>query len=223
MLTRRRGLQAAGGVLITAALLLFGQAGYIHAKAWLAQALLERAWAQRLDGAALATAQPWPWADTAPVARLRVPRLGIDRIVLAGASGRTLAFGPAHLDGTAAPGGAGHSIVTGHRDTHFAFLRNLLAGDVIDVQTPDGVWRAYRVTGSEILDASAARYDPSPRHDALTLVTCYPFDAIAPGGPLRYAVSGEVIARSAVRPAVSPVRNGPPARHAANGGTGRPG
>jgi sortase A len=212
--TRRRLLRAGGALFCAAGLALAGAASAIHAKAWLVQALLERAWAQRLDGAAAADARPWGWADTAPVARLQAPRLGVDRIVLAGASGRTLAFGPGHLDGTAAPGETGNSIVTGHRDTHFAFLRDLVPGDALRVQSPDGVWHDFRVSGTQVLDARTARFDPAAGRPALTLVTCFPFDAVAPGGPLRYAVFGE-----AVTPAA---RTAPPARHAANNGTGRP-
>ena len=214
-MTRRRLLRTGGVLLCAAGIALAGEAGYIHAKAWLAQVLLERAWAQRLDGAAPAEARPWSWADTAPVARLQAPRLGVDRIVLAGASGRTLAFGPGHLDGTAAPGETGNSILSGHRDTHFAFLRHLVAGDALRVQAPDGQWHEFRVSGTQVLDARSARFDPAFGRAVLTLVTCYPFDTVAPGGPLRYAVFGE-----AVMPAATAA---PPARHAGQSGTGRPG
>ena len=208
-----------GGVLFCIAGLGFcAGAGYIHAKAWLAQLLLDDAWAQRLDGADRHAARPWPWADTAPVARLVVPRLGIERIILSGASGRTLAFGPAHLDGTTRPGAPGNSVISGHRDTHFAFLQRLEAGDKLHLQGLDGAWRRYRVIGHEVLDARHARLDPAAGRHVLTLVTCYPFDAVEPGGPLRYAVFAE-----AETPAVTDVRSARQARHAARGGTGRPG
>ena len=62
-----------------------GQGSYIHAKAMVAQLLLESAWTETLSGNK--EVKPWPWADTWPVARLRAPTLGISRIVLAGASG----------------------------------------------------------------------------------------------------------------------------------------
>lgn len=54
---------------------------YIPAKAWLAQQLLENAWA---NSHATQAVKPWPWADTWPVARLGVPGLGISQIVLEG-------------------------------------------------------------------------------------------------------------------------------------------
>ena len=171
-----------------------GAGGYIHAKAWLAQVLLSQAWADTTqegagkDEAGAEPRKPWPWADTGPVARLRVPDLGVDQIVLAGASGRTLAFGPGHLGQTAAPGDAGHSVISGHRDTHFAFLRDLAPAMKLQVQRPDGAWRNYRVRGSEVVDSRRARLTLATDRPALTLVTCWPFDTAEPGGPLRYAV-----------------------------------
>ena len=72
-----------------------GLGAWIHAKAMLAQSLLETAWSETLRTGK--EVKPWPWADTWPVARLTVPRLGIRRIVLAGASGSSLAFGPGHF------------------------------------------------------------------------------------------------------------------------------
>jgi len=164
-----------------------GGAVHIQAKAWLAQALLQRAWAATLDGGT--TARPWPWADTWPVARLAVPDTDIDQIVLAGASGRILAFGPGHVAGSAHPGMRGHSILGGHRDTHFAFLADLQPGMELRLQAPDGAWRRYEVLTSEVVDSRHARLMPYEGRSVLSLVTCFPFDAIQPGGPLRYVVS----------------------------------
>ena len=62
---------------------------------------------------------------------------------------------------------------------------------VLQVQRRDGQWQAYRVRGSEVIDARHARLSAATERPALTLVTCYPFDAIAPGGPLRYLVFTE--------------------------------
>jgi sortase A len=105
---------------------------WIPAKAWLAQQLIERAWAEAM--ASGKPAPPWPWADTTPVARLVVPSLGVDEIVLEHATGRSLAFGPGHLDGSAMPGDAGLAIVSGHRDTSFRFLADLKIGADVRLQ-----------------------------------------------------------------------------------------
>src|SRR5262249_34847197 len=82
----------ASGLLLLAAAVLFGHGAWIYAKASLAQILLRRAWAKTVDSGR--PAAPWPWADTWPIARLRAPGLRGDVIVLAGSSGRTLAFSP---------------------------------------------------------------------------------------------------------------------------------
>ena len=78
--------------------------------------------------------------------RLEAPDLGVRQIVLAGASGRTLAFGPGHMDGTAAPGASGHAVISGHRDTHFRFLQDLATGDALRVKLGSGAL-ATTVTG----------------------------------------------------------------------------
>lgn len=94
--------------LLIAGFILIGQGGWIHAKALLAQHLLDRAFTQTI--AAGTPAKPWPWADTWPVARIEATRLGESAIVLKGASGEALAFGPGHLDGTPQAGEAGTAV-----------------------------------------------------------------------------------------------------------------
>ena len=178
-------------MLIFAGLCLIASGGYLHAKGWLSQVLLERAWDQRLDGHSLGYAKPWPWADMAPLVRILVPRLGVNRIVLSNSSGMTLAFGPAHLSGTGLPGEVGHSVVTGHRDTHFRFLKELDLDDVIKVQKSDGTYVEFVVIGTNVFDARVAHFAEAEARKILTLVTCYPFDAVQNGSPLRYAVFAE--------------------------------
>ncbi len=165
--------------------LLFGQGLYIHAKAALAQVLLQKAWAETL--ATGTPTKPWPWADTWPVARISAPRLGDGAIVLSGGSGEALAFGPGHLTGTPPPGPHGTTVFAAHRDTHFAFLQHLKTGDRLDVTGADGVRRSYRVSHTRIVDAAASGIDPAEGGGRLALVTCYPFGAVAQGRQ-RYVV-----------------------------------
>ena len=164
-----------------------GEGSWIYAKARLAQFLLQRAWSRTLAGES--TVKPWPWADTWPVARLRVPSQGIDVIVLNGAYGRTLAFGPGYAESSSFPGSPGTTILTGHRDTHFEFLKRLKQDDEIVVETAAGSTQRYLVLDSQIVDDRTASIGLADREDQLVLVTCYPFDTIVPGGPLRYVVS----------------------------------
>ena len=174
----------AAGLLTLIALALALDASYLHAKAWLAQQLLRDAWeATQANGVEY---KPWPWADTHPVARLQVPAHGIDQIVLAGDAGRTLAFGPGWAESTATPGAHGTAVISGHRDTHFAFLRDLAAGDRITLQGAQASAH-YRVIDTRIADATRETLRVGD-DDSLLLVTCWPFDAVVPGGPLRYVV-----------------------------------
>src|SRR5690606_31321536 len=74
-------------------------AGWIHAKALVAQHLIASAWRDAQGGAT--PRRPWPWADLRPVARLTLPARRIEVMVLDAASPRALAFGPALVGGTA--------------------------------------------------------------------------------------------------------------------------
>jgi len=164
----------------------FGHGAGIQAKAWLAQGLIARAWDRTLAGER--EVKPWPWADTWPVAKLSAPTLGIERYVLAGADGAALAFGPGHLDGTPLPGTPGNSVIGGHRDTHLAFLRRLRPGDPLVVERADGVRIAFRVFEGDVLDKGDVWVTKQEGPTRLTLVTCYPFDALRAGGRQRYVV-----------------------------------
>ena len=181
-----------GAVLAVIALvgaLAFGHGAWLYAKASLGQWLLQRAWSEaRARGT---TAPPWPWADTHPVARLIAPSADADELVLAGASARTLAWGPGHLDDSAPLGGTGNAVVSAHRDTHFRFVRALGDDDELIVELADGVRRHYRVKQRYIADVGALKLPRTTLVPTLTLVTCYPFDALVPGGPLRYVVVAE--------------------------------
>jgi sortase A len=165
--------------------------GRIWLKAQLAQYLLRRAWAATDAGGG--AIKPWPWADTWPVARLLAPQHDVDLIVLADASGRTMAFGPGHVPGTAPPGAPGHTVLTGHRDTAFRFLRALAPGDELRLLAPGGTERRYAVVETRVVDASETWELRETLDDRLTLVTCYPFDALVPGGPLRYVVRAHTV------------------------------
>lgn len=187
----RRRREIVGIVLIAFGLVMAGYGLYVPVKAALAQVLLERAWAAAPSyGAA---PRPWPWADTRPVARISVPRQKVSLIVLAGAHGRSLPFGPGHIDGTALPGETGHSVVAAHRDTHFRFLKDVRIGDRIEVFRPGNRETDYVVVEKVVLDVREQEIVVDPGADLLTLVTCYPFTEWNPGGPLRYVVTAVAV------------------------------
>ncbi len=166
-------------------LVLFGQGLLIHAKAFAAQILLERAFTQSITTGE--QVKPWAWADIWPVAQIEAPRLAASAIALNGVSGQALAFGPGHLQNTPKAGEAGTAVYAAHRDTHFAFLKDVRQGDLIRVTRDDGKTYAYRATQMTVARWDEAQIDVHAAGSHLVLATCYPFDAVTQG-PLRYLV-----------------------------------
>ena len=162
-------------VLIASGLSLVGGQLYLQTKGALAGVLIDRALARHIEDGL--PHRPWSWADTHPIARLEVPRLGISRSILSDASGSSLAFGLGHIGGTVAPGAPGNSGIAGHRDTWAAFLKELKQGDLIRVRTHAAV-ETCTVSGSRIVaKEEVGVLEPSPGM-RLTLITCYPFSGI---------------------------------------------
>lgn len=188
----KKTLDKASGLLVLCLLCVgvqqVGAAGLIKAKAWLAPILIEQAWQRSLNEGGSAV-RPWPWADTWPVAKLSVPAHNTDLLVLAGDSGNALAFGPGYALASAPLGSPGLSVIGGHRDTHFEFLQAVRRGQLLELQLPSGQQRHYRVDNSRVVDARRERLPVNGETEALLLVTCYPFNALSAGGPLRYVVT----------------------------------
>jgi sortase A len=185
----RSRLPVLGMILAGLGLALIAQAALIPAKAAVAQVLLDRAFEQTLDDGE--PHKPWRWADTWPVARIEVPRLGKRAIILNGVSGEAMAFGPGHVGGTPEAGAPGMAVYAAHRDTHFAFLADVRSGDEIRVTGADGVTHSFTAE-----DGYVARWDASgipagafgpPR---IALTTCWPFDSIVRGDE-RYVLIAE--------------------------------
>jgi len=114
-------------------------------------------------------------------------------MVLEGSSGRNLAFGPTHDPASVLPGETGNSVIEGHRDTHFGALQVLRVGDVIRVERSGGRRESFVVVDLHVADSRFSRIALESDAPRLTLVTCYPFDAVRPGGPLRYVVTADKV------------------------------
>ena len=171
--------------LIVAGMWQVAEASRIYAKAWLAHFLLEDAWHRTLDGET--RARPWPWADTWPVAELALPRLEQTQIILAGDSGRTLAFGPGLQEKHQISESASVKVISAHRDTHFNFLKHVVVGDKIELTMPDKKV-SYTVVEQGVVDQRFFLSDLTRDDELLLLVTCYPFDTIQAGTDERYVV-----------------------------------
>jgi sortase A len=186
-LGRRLGIGVAVVLFVVGAVQL-GHGLYILGKAQLAQVLIEQAW-QSNQRAGTVRAQPWAWADTSPIARLGFVRQRQAMVVLSGDSGRILAFGPGHRPNSPMPATGGNAVISGHRDTHFSVLESVTPGDRIWVQTLTGDTVHYEVQGVRVVHKSQVGVTGDNGFDELTLVTCWPFDALDAGGPERLVVS----------------------------------
>ena len=174
---------------------LTGRALYLHVKAELAGILIRRAWEQRIQSGK--ATPPWPWADTYPIARLQIPRLKYDEIVLDGATPRTLAFGPARLLSGAEIGGPGNLVLAGHRTSWFRRLEGIKQGDTVELEWLDAHSkrlheRSYGVTKIRVVNPDDLDLLKPTPDDELTLLTCYPFGR-GPRSPQRFLVRAEPI------------------------------
>jgi len=125
------------------------------------------------------------------IARLVIPRLHSERFVLAGASDANLKQGPAWITETVPPGTQGNCVITGHRDTHFAFLKSVQVGDAILL---DNRWSRYSYRVDELYIVSDKDLAPyrTEQTAVLTLVTCYPFSYVGQA-PRRFVVRARLI------------------------------
>ena len=121
-----------------------------------------------------------------PLAVLRIPRIHLEVPVLKGTSDATLNRGAGHIEETATPGTSGNSGIAGHRDGFFRGLKDVGAGDTIEIETLQEK-QIYRIERAWIVDPeNVSVLDPTPEQ-SITLVTCYPFYFVG-SAPQRYIV-----------------------------------
>lgn len=141
----------------------------------------------RVRAHALALARPAP----PPLAVLRIPRLRLEVPVLEGTDEWTLDRAVGHIDGTARPGEVGNVGIAGHRDGFFRVLKDISAGDAMELAL-SGETRRYRVQQiSVVRPDDVSVLDPDQRQ-VLTLVTCYPFYFVG-SAPERFIVRAELV------------------------------
>lgn len=112
------------------------------------------------------------------LARLEIPRIGRNEIVVAGVQTSDLKRGPGHFPDTPLPGQLGNSAIAGHRTTYgspFFNVDKLEVGDEITATTLNGRY-TYQVTGQQVVASSeycvVATTDSTVA--TLTLTSCHP-------------------------------------------------
>lgn len=111
-----------------------------------------------------------------PIARIRIPEIGVSTVVVEGTDGGSLRKGPGHYPETPLPGIHGTVAVAGHRTTYgapFRDLDKLEKGDEIAVEMPYGRF-VYSVEESRVVDPGALWVTRRVRHDRLVLTACHP-------------------------------------------------
>ncbi|HEX3732711.1 MAG TPA: class E sortase [Mycobacteriales bacterium] len=176
-----RIIRISGEALITIGLIVMLFAGYeIYGKTWEINAAqgkltnaLDKKWNSALPD------DPIPGQG---IARLHIPVLGKDWVVVEGTTLKDIRHAPGHYTGSAMPGELGNFSVAGHRTPAiFWDLDKLSNGDSIIVETKKN-WYVYKVYSTQIVSPKQVGVvDPNPDHPGLaptrkllTLTTCNP-------------------------------------------------
>lgn len=175
----------------------------------------------RPDAASTTTTSTTTLTDSAPppppigeaVANLRIPRIGLNSIVVNGTSREDLRKGPGHYPETPLPGQVGNAAIAGHRTTYgapFGRLDELANGDLIIVRTVSGTF-TYEVYQQLVVDPSdVSVLEPDRSHPGiLTLTTCTP----------KYSAAQRLIIHAKIRekPLPAPTVLKPPTKEGLSG------
>jgi sortase A len=110
------------------------------------------------------------------IGRIRVPRMGVNMILVNGTDHETLKKGPGRDLRTFMPGENRLVYIAGHRTTYlapFSHIDRLKAGDRVTIEVPYATF-VYSVTHHRIVAATDLSVLRSPRHELLELQACHP-------------------------------------------------
>jgi sortase A len=131
-------------------------------------------------------------AAGAPVARLVIPKIDLDEIVIEGVDGDALNVGPGHLPGSVTPGARGNAVVSAHRDRHFSHFDRLNVGDTVLTDSRAGRMK-WVIVSQRIVDKDSPALFAT-RDTTLTLTTCWPIRFLG-SAPSRLIVTAKPVGR----------------------------
>jgi sortase A len=140
---------------------------------------------------------PPPPAEGDAMARLVIPDIGVDKIVVEGVSLEDLKHGPGHYPDTPLPGQPGNSAIAGHRTTYgapFNRVDELENGDEILITTAQGSF-VYEVIGQQIVSPSQVEVLNNQGDNRLTLTACHP----------KYSASQRIVVSASLVGTAAPV------------------
>jgi sortase A len=119
---------------------------------------------------------PPPPTEGDAVARIRIPAIGVDKIVVEGVTLSDLKKGPGRYPDSPLPGQPGNAAIAGHRTTYgapFNRIDELRPGDEILVTTQQGAFR-YEMSEQHIVSPSQVEVLEDFGDNRLTLTACHP-------------------------------------------------
>jgi len=125
------------------------------------------------------------------IGQVKIPRIGLQAVVVQGDSEKILKLAVGHIPGTPLPGQPGNMVLAGHRDSFFRPLRNIRTGDIILLERPNGSYD-YQVESTSIVAPTDLSVLQNSGNDELTLITCYPFSWLG-SAPDRFIVRARQI------------------------------
>lgn len=178
------------GIILGVSVWQFSENETMTIHTWIIHGLLDNAWVR--TQASGREVKPWPWAKTWPLARLSVPHLRVQRIILSHADNSIPLFVLGHLESSVLPGELGNSVVSSFHGSDGLFLRKLREGDVMVLESSrNGQWQ-YRVSAIYIADkANTTLLEPSLNR-RLTLISYY---QATPQDNRRYVVVADELER----------------------------
>jgi sortase A len=143
-----------------------------------------------------------PAAEGDAVAHVRIPAIGLDKIVVEGVNLEDLKRGPGHYPDTPMPGQPGNAAIAGHRTTYgapFNRIDELDPGDEILVTTVQGSFR-YEVSDQLIVSPKEVGVLDDFGDNRLTLTACHP----------KYSARQRIVVVAALVGEAAPAANAPP-------------
>jgi sortase A len=145
---------------------------------------------------------PPPPAEGGAMAQIRIPDIGVDKIVVEGVDVADLKRGPGHYPDSPLPGQPGNAAIAGHRTTYgapFNRIDELEPGDEILVTTVQGAFR-YEVREQLIVSPDQVEVLDDFGDDRLTLTACHP----------KYSARQRIVVVAALQGPAAPAPATPP-------------
>ena len=203
-------IRTAGAGLCTAGALMILYAGWQYGVGALRADAARRQWEEQQAHQTVALARERvsrgtvgalaQFAAGSPVARIRIPRIRLDEIVLEGVGDDELNAAPGHLPGSVLPGMRGNSVISAHRDRHFSRLAELQLGDTILTETGQSAGK-WVIVGRRVVGKNTPALFQT-KGPMLTLTTCWPVQYFG-SAPDRLILSAKPVSGSGTSIAAS--------------------